>query len=125
MPKEFFTERDIENLFARGVTALELNDNVVLTEIAYEKARLLGLRLIHNRRDTSPSAAPAPTLSEKQNPAVTLVPLAPPANLLEGGPESKLHRRIRSAVLAKLGDQIDPILVDNIIKRVLASTGVK
>ena len=51
MPKEFYTERDIEDLFKRGTTALELSDDVVLTELAYEKAQRLGVKLIA-RHDT-------------------------------------------------------------------------
>jgi len=35
MAKEFYTEKDIEDLFQRGVMSLEVNDNVVLTELAY------------------------------------------------------------------------------------------
>jgi hypothetical protein len=33
--------------------------------------------------------------------------------------------RIRAAVLAQLGSQVDPALLDGIIQRVLKSTGVK
>ena len=33
--------------------------------------------------------------------------------------------RIREAVMARLGNQVDPALLDIIIKRVLKSTGVK
>jgi hypothetical protein len=38
MPKEFYTENDIEDLFNRGVRSLQITDHVVLTELAYEKA---------------------------------------------------------------------------------------
>ena len=31
MPKEFYTEKDIEDLVKRGIFSLEVNDNVVLT----------------------------------------------------------------------------------------------
>jgi len=37
MPKEFYTERDIEDMFKRGILSLQVNDNVVLTELAYEE----------------------------------------------------------------------------------------
>ena len=33
MPKTFYTERDIVDLAARGTTALEVNDDVVLTDL--------------------------------------------------------------------------------------------
>ena len=31
MPKEFYTEKDIEDIFKRGAMSLEINENVVLT----------------------------------------------------------------------------------------------
>ena len=40
-------------------------------------------------------------------------------------PVAELEQRIRSAVLARLGSQVDPALLDVIIKRVLSSTGLK
>ena len=39
--------------------------------------------------------------------------------------ERDLQGRIRQAVIARLGAQVDDKLLDVIIKRVLASTGVK
>jgi len=38
MPKTFYTERDIEDLAKRGVLSLVEDDDVVLTEIARDKA---------------------------------------------------------------------------------------
>jgi hypothetical protein len=46
MPKQFYTERDIEDLAARGVFTLTVCDDVVLTELAYEKAERLGVKLV-------------------------------------------------------------------------------
>ena len=47
MPKEFYTEKDIEDLVQNGVRSLEVNDQVFLTALAYEKAKELGLLLHH------------------------------------------------------------------------------
>ena len=38
MPKIFYTERDIDDLKARGVTSIDVTDNVVLTDLALERA---------------------------------------------------------------------------------------
>ncbi len=57
MPKEFYTERDIEDMFKRGILSLQVNDNVVLTELAYEKANRLGMQLL---QASSPVEPPAP-----------------------------------------------------------------
>ncbi len=46
MPKAFYTERDIKDLLARNVTALEVNDDVVLTDQARDLALKRGVRLI-------------------------------------------------------------------------------
>ena len=43
--KTFYTERDIEDMHAAGVTEIEIDDDVVLTEVAREKAIVLGLLL--------------------------------------------------------------------------------
>jgi len=42
MAKEFYTERDIEDLFKRGILSLKVDENVILTELAYEKAKTAG-----------------------------------------------------------------------------------
>jgi hypothetical protein len=39
--------------------------------------------------------------------------------------ESDIAQRIRSAVIAKLGNQVDTKLLDNIIHRVVKATGLK
>ena len=129
MPKQFFTEKDIEDLFNSGRRSLQLTDDVVLTELAYEKARRLGLQLITDRADNPPAAPVRPYLSEGQatqpKPAVAAAPLSavqPPAAQPRILP---VEQRIRSAVIAKLGDQVDAKLLDNIIHRVVKGIGLK
>ncbi len=51
MPKEFYTAKDIEDLVHQGVRSLEVNDDIFLTVLAYEKARELGLLLHKQGRD--------------------------------------------------------------------------
>ncbi len=125
MQKEFFTEKDIEDLVKRGVMTLEVSDQVVLTDLAYEKARRLGVKLIQQNPDNPPGAPVRPYLSQKvvqAGGAPTPAPSSPP----EARPDQiELQERIRSAVNARLGAQVDPRLLDVIIQRVLKSTGVK
>lgn len=122
MPKEFYTERDIEDMVKRGMTSLTVNDNVVLTELAYEKANRLGLKLVQDKPDNPPSAPVRPYMSQKQPAGQGASPLQQAKPAAAGG---DLHQRIRSAVLARMGSQVDSNLLDVIIKRVLTSTGVK
>ena len=107
MPKEFYTEKDIEDLVRRGVLSLNITENVVLTELAYERAKRLGLQLVR-------SAPVRPYVSQ---------PVSPSAP--GGGVGKDLSARIRSAVVTRMGNQIDPALLDVIIQRVLKSTGMK
>jgi len=147
MPKQFYTERDIEQLVSSGTHQLTLNDNVVLTEQAYEAARRLGLALLQDRPSAPPSAPVRPYLSKipADKPAAPAQPPAPqaaasyaaptpppaaPEMTRSAAPEvahsaAPTAERIRAAVIARLGDSIDPALLNTIIHRVLESTGVK
>ncbi len=128
MSKEFYTERDIEDMWKRGIMSLQVTDNVVLTELAYEKAQRLGMTLLKDRPVDPPAAPVRPYLSQQAQPgsgapsAVTSA-AAMPAPL--STTDKDLAARIRSAVNAKLGSQVDAALLDSIIQRVLKSTGVK
>ena len=94
MAKVFYTERDIEDLHARGVTSLEVHDDVVVTALARERAMKLGMRL--NR--------------------------VQPGAHAEDREDAQLFHRVKTAVLARLGDQtVDPALLDAVIRRVLAA----
>lgn len=137
MPKEFYTEKDIEDLFNRGVRSLALTENVILTELAYEKAGRLGVQLVSNQADNPPAAPVRPYLSEPQThqaketigpaaPAVQAQPLtAPTATPSQVEKEGEIENRIRSAVIARLGNQVDAKLLDTIIHRVVKSVGLK
>ena len=124
MPKEFYTEKDIEDLVKRGVLSLDINDNFVLTDLAYEKANRLGMRLIRSKPDNPPGAPVRPYISEKVVARAAMAAASPSAPPLAAA-QSDLPGSIRSAVIAKLGTQVDPALLDTIIERVLKSTGLK
>lgn len=123
MPKKFYTEKDIEDLFHSGVRSLEVSDDVVLTELAYEKAKRLGFQLIFDRADNPPAAPVRPYLSEK-NPPLSKPVIAPVAQATQSD-GSDIETRIRSAVFARLGSQVDAKLLDNIIHRVVKGLGMK
>ena len=130
MPKEFYTERDIEDMVKRGILSLELNDQVVMTDLAYEKANKLGMRLVREKPDNPPAAPVRPYLAQQPSPttvvaAQAISPIGSPmiAPLQSDGDD--LHQRIRSAVISRLGSQVDANLLDVIISRVLQNTGVK
>src|SRR5689334_8336721 len=107
MAKKFYTEKDIEDLFNRGIRSLQLTENVVLTELAYEKARRLDFQLISGSADHSPSGPVRPYLSERQTRPTPqmkpMTPLATPQPVPTPPNTAAIENRIRSAVIAKLG----------------------
>ncbi len=141
--KQFYTEKDIEELFKSGTRSLRVNDDLVLTDLAYEQARRLGLQLIFEGAETPPLAPVRPYLSQasmapsvhrdflpdqvplRTKPQVDSVPLAAPAPPAKSARREEVAGRIRAAVSARLGNQVDAKLLDRIIERVLTSTGVK
>jgi hypothetical protein len=135
MPKEFYTEKDIEDLFKRGIRSLQITENVVLTELAYEKAKRLDIQLITDRADNPPAAPVRPYISEQQTrrPVSTIGPAAPSVEsqpaltpaISQGERESDIENRIRAAVIARLGNQVDAKLLDTIIHRVVRGVGLQ
>jgi DUF1680 family protein len=118
MAKRFFTEWDIEEMVARGEMTLQMGDEVVLTELAYEKAGRLGMRLVQAHQ--LPPAAPVrPYLAQGTSSSCQACREAQPAD------DSTLRQRIRDAVAARLGNQVDPALLETIITRVLNNVGMK
>jgi hypothetical protein len=126
MTKTFYTERDIDDLMRQGVRSLIVDDDVVLTDLAYDKARKLGFELL--RVDDQPPGAPvrpyiaklaSPSASAARAPAAAAaVPAAPPSPAPARDP---MFQRIYDASLARLGDSVDPRLLESIIQRVLSS----
>ncbi len=117
MPKKFYTERDIEDMAARGEMTLEVTENVVLTELAFEKAARLGVKL-QQVHQLPPAAPVRPYLSQP-------VTACPQCSTPEPGHETDLKQRIRDTVKARLGTQVDPVLLETIITRVLNNVGIK
>lgn len=118
MAKTFYTERDIENLIAQGVTGLVLTDDIVVTDQARERARKLGFEL-KAAMDQPPSAPVRPYVARESSP-VTRSNASPP------GPDSAedLEARVIQAVKARVGGGVDERLLETIVKRVLKSVGV-
>lgn len=119
MPKVFYTERDIEDLYHSGVTSLVVNDDIVVTDLGREKARKLGVELL--KEYDQPSSAPIrPYITEKESPSA-----APPMPSPSSPPPTKksLEERVLHSVQGKVGDEVDPSLLKTIVHRVLKSVG--
>src|SRR5262245_38344751 len=106
MPKIFYTERDIDDLRARGVTSIDLTDNVVMTDLALERAMRYEMK-INRIEQTAPKATYSPSVNtyaayQKEAPR-------------ESPSDSELKQKIKSAVLARLNGQVDAALLDAVI----------
>ena len=128
MPKTFYTEKDIEELFKSGTRSLHVSDNVSLTDLAYEKAKRLGMQLLFDDVVLPPMESIRPYLSNGLPQAATAVSAKPKVDSIRSPvtqPQADIAQRIRSAVLSRLGNQVDAKLLDSIIQRVVKATGVK
>jgi hypothetical protein len=119
MPKIFYTERDIEDLYHSGVTTLVVNDDVVVTDLAREKARKLGVELV--KEHDQPSSAPirpyiTKSVSPSAAPPLAEVPVPAPT-------QAELEDRVFQSVRDQLGDTVDSGLLKTIIDRVLKNLG--
>jgi len=109
MAKIFYTERDIDDMKTRGVTSLDITDNVVITDLALERAMRYEFKI--NRADNK--SIPKATYSASVN-LVAAYPREASASDVE------LKQKIKSLVLVKLNGQVDAALLDAVITRVLA-----
>ena len=147
MPKTFYTERDIEDLAKRGVISLVEDDDVVLTDLARDKAMRLGIEIVHEI--DQPSSAPErPYITDMVSPSATEFesdpherPIGPERPYIskltspsaedpgekafkKGSSSSDaLYEQVRAEVVARLGDSVDPKLLETIIRRVLQNVG--
>jgi hypothetical protein len=92
MTKVFYTERDIVDLAQRGVTTIEVNEDVVFTDLAREMTQKHHIRLVQS------------------------IPFHP-----EEEDEAALIHRVKTAVIARLGGQVDLRLLDSVVTRVIRS----
>ena len=135
MAKVFYTEHDIEDMVKRGERSLVVTDDVVLTDLAYESARRLGVELLQPN-DTPPAAPIRPYINKTATrPAPKAPPQASPQFSAKAAPTSAaaapassrllaIKARVKTAVKAKLGNQIDDATLDRIIERVAADLGL-
>ncbi len=129
--KTFYTERDIVDMHTAGVVEIEIDDDVVLTDLAREKAIALGLRMkLVKKRSGQPEKPDMPRLAvapQTQLPPAVVGPSTPapapssaPPSADSTAENSELVSRIKSAIIAKLGTTEYNDLLDQVIPLVLA-----
>jgi len=114
--KTFYTERDIEDLHVQGVKEIQIDDDVVLTDLAMDKAISLGIKLKRVAERTAPPPADGmPRLALAPNMPFS----SPPAPTPPPAPADDLAATIKAAVIARLGTHQYDDLLDAIIPVVL------
>jgi len=132
--KQFYTVRDIEDMHAAGVVEIEIHDDVVLTDVAREKAIALGMHLIpveqtNNDHQGPPMPRMAVAAQTKNTPAnggslpktpatPSASPSLPRAN--NGAAPTDMVMKIKAAVVARLGTDKYNDLLDKIIPQVMS-----
>ncbi|MFQ5577363.1 MAG: hypothetical protein ACE5G8_10300 [Anaerolineae bacterium] len=119
--KTFYTVRDIEDMHAAGVTEVEVDDDVVLTDLAREKAIALGIRLktVQKRTGRPPRGLPRMAVAPKMQLPPATTPAPPPPPPPAPASTAQLVERIKSEVVARLGTGQYNDLLDQIIPQVL------
>jgi hypothetical protein len=101
------------------VTSVTVTEEVVLTELAREKAERLGVALLREH-DTPPSAPIRPYIAKPTQTGSSSVPKQ------NASPDkADLREKVRQAVIARLGNEVDRTLLETIMTRVLDNVGVK
>ena len=114
MPKTFYTDRDIDDMIRDGVTSLVVDDDVVVTDVARERAYKSDFKFIREN-DIAPSTPVRPYLSEK------LVRKTDEMDFNKA--ESSIEQQVFEAVSSRVGDSVDPVLLRTIINRIIKSIG--
>lgn len=118
MPRTFYTERDIEDMAKRGVTEIQVDDSVYITDVAREMMDRLGIK----RKATNSAAASSSVL---KSPDVANLHNTPPANkpaangALSDSEKQQVIDKVKSGVIARLGAGVDSAVVDQIVRRVV------
>jgi len=114
--KTFYTVRDIEDMHAAGTTEILIHDDVVLTDVAREKAIAFGMRL-------TPVESP-PARGERAHSGTGAPPPPhPPAGSISPLPADNAIAKIKAAVVARLGTHKYDEVLDVIIPQVMAKLG--
>ncbi len=74
MAKVVYTDTDIEEQARLGIKSIHLDENAILTDVAYEKAKLLNIEIVRNGPNTPPNAPVRPYLND---PVLRRVPAVP------------------------------------------------
>ena len=115
---EFYTELDIIDLARAGQRELRLGPADRMTDLARERAQKEGIALLGAYEIPEQAARQAAAARYAPAPEQTPADSQPPVEA------NATRRRVRRAVVDKLGGQVDPELLNRILDRVLDQLGI-
>jgi len=123
MAKTFYTERDVEDLFRQGIMTITLTDDIVMTDLAYEKARKLEMKMVQ-AEETPPAAPIRPYINTPAK--TTAKPVSIPASSSSGDASrvAAIKAKVQETVKARRGNSVDVALLDAVIDRVAKDLGL-
>jgi hypothetical protein len=115
MARIFYTERDIEDMAKRGVTEIEVNDSVYITDLARETMDKLGIkRKVSGGQGATSTVLASPDVAHLHTPAPASV-----SKSLSASEKQEVIDKVKSGVIARLGPGVDTAVVDKIVQRVV------
>ena len=112
MPKTFITERDVDDLKVRGVTSIDVTDNVIMTDLAVERAFRHGIKINRVEHNAPPKATFSPSVNTYASKPIERTPSVSDAEVIA---------KVKAAVLARLDGQVDSVLLDAVIAKVVSA----
>ena len=123
MAKTFYTEKDIEDLFKTGIMTITLSDDIVMTDLAYEKARKFEMKIA--QADGVPPAAPIrPYINAAEKNAVSSASPSKTCGCQESSKMAEVKAKVHETVKARLGTNVDEAMLDEVIDRVAKDLGL-
>ena len=104
MARTIYTERDIEDLARRGVTSIDIDDSVYITDVARERMEALGVQARKGGASSAPAAYPAPGSG---------------AGPMSDAERQQVIEQVKKGVIARLGPGVDAAMVDTLVRRVV------
>ncbi|HAF61362.1 MAG TPA: hypothetical protein DCK95_03440 [Anaerolineaceae bacterium] len=123
MAKTFYTERDVEDLHRQGIMTITLTDEIVMTDLAYEKARRLEMKMVQ-AEETPPAAPIRPYINTPAKTVASITTNTAPTNTVDASRVATIKARVRETVKARLGSNVDGAMLDAVIERVAKDLGL-
>jgi Tfp pilus assembly protein PilV len=122
MTKTFYTERDVEDLFRQGIMTITLTDDIVMTDLAYERANKLAMKMV--QAEEAPPAAPIRPYINATPATMAAKPASVAPNTNSASRVAEIKAKVRETVKNRMGTSIDAALLDAVIDRVAKDLGL-